>query len=60
PLMRAYAKNPKKPFDAARRRQELAEARTQMGAEIETGFVLAERLMKDIPTLAPLGSRLRR
>lgn len=60
PLMRAYAKNPKKPFDAARRRQELAEARTQMGAEIETGFVLAERLMKDIPALARLGSRLRR
>lgn len=59
-LMRAYAKNPKKPFDAARRRQELAEARTLMGAEIDTGFALAERLMKDIPALALLGDRLRR
>lgn len=60
PLMRAYAKNPSKPFDAARRRQELTEARGRLSDEIGKGLALAERLAREIPALTPLTARFRR
>ena len=53
-LMRSYAKNPNQRFDAVQRRQELKVARERVGGEIAAGLAYAERLVKQIPLLAPL------
>ena len=53
-LMRSYAKNPAQPFDSARRRQEIKQARAQMGVEINAGLAYAEKLVTQTAALAPL------
>ena len=60
PLMQSYAKNPARRFDGAQRRQELQQARNQVGAEIDAGLAFAEKLIQRIPALAPLAVHFRR
>lgn len=59
PLMKAYAKNPNRPYDTDTRRREMAEVRQRCAAEIRTGLSLAEKLCGEIAMLAPLTSLLR-
>lgn len=59
-VMRGYAKNPAKPFDGAQRRQELKQARSQVGAEIDAGLVFAEKLTQQIHAFTPLATHFKR
>ncbi len=59
-LMKSYAKNPAKPFDGAQRRQELKQARNQVGGEIDAGLAFAEKLTKQIPALMPIADHFSR
>lgn len=60
PLMRSYAKDPTQPFDAAQRRRELQAAQAKVGGEIRAGLAYAERLVKELPALAPLARHFSR
>lgn len=60
PLMRSYAKNPAKPYDPTRRRQELKQARSQVGTEIDAGLAFAKKLTQRIPALMPLAGHFSR
>ncbi len=59
-LMRSYAKNPSQRFDAIQRRQELKTARERVGGEIAAGLAYAEKLVKQVPALAPLAGHFSR
>ena len=59
-LMRSYAKNPGRRFDAAQRQQEIQTARRKLGGEIAAGLAYAEKLLKQTPLLAPLTRHWRR
>lgn len=59
-LMHSYAKNPSQPFNGEQRRQELRQARTQVGAEISAGLAFAESISKQTATLAPLAAHFTR
>lgn len=60
PLMKSYAKNTDRPFDARQRQRELEESRRQNAQELQSGLGLAEKLCGEIPMLAPIGAYLRR
>ncbi len=59
-LMRNYAKNPDKPFDRAKREQELTASRQANAEELRQGMQYAERLCSEVAALAPLGAYLSR
>lgn len=59
-VMRSYAKNPTKRFDAAQRQRELTAARSQVGSEIAAGLAFAQKLVKEAPVLAPLARHFSR
>ncbi|MGE5626118.1 MAG: hypothetical protein ACM3ZT_11290 [Bacillota bacterium] len=60
PLMKSYAKNTDRPFDAGQRRRELEESRRQNAEEFHAGMKFAEKLCGEIAMLAPLGAYLTR
>lgn len=60
PLMKSYAKNTDRPFDARQRQRELEESRRQNAQELQDGLRLAEKLCGEIAMLAPIGAYLRR
>ena len=59
-LMKSYAKNTDRPFDARQRQRELEESRRQNVQELQSGMRLAEKLCGEIAMLAPIGAYLRR
>lgn len=59
PLMKSYAKNPNRAYDADTRRQELAETRLRCANEIRAGLALAEKLCGEVAMLAPLAKQMR-
>lgn len=50
PWLRRYAKDPRYPFDAETRAQELRAAKARLATEIRNGFVFAKRLWRELPT----------
>ena len=60
PLMKSYAKNVDRSFDAEQRRHELQESRRLNAEELRTGMKFAERLYAELPALSPLGAYLTR
>ncbi|MGH8127126.1 MAG: hypothetical protein ACRETC_02000 [Gammaproteobacteria bacterium] len=49
PWLHRYAKDPRYPFDAETRAQELAVAKTRLAAEIRTGLSFARNLWRQLP-----------
>lgn len=49
PWLRLYAKDPRYPFDAQARAQELAAAKTRLAADIRTGLAFARSLWRQLP-----------
>ena len=60
PLMRRYAKNPDRAYDGAKRRQELQQARAQVGKEVDDGLAFAGKLCREHPVLEPIARYLHR
>jgi len=60
PLMKSYAKNVDRPFDAEQRYRELRESRRQNAEELRSGLQFAEKLCGEVAMLASVGTYLSR